>query len=131
MFFFRGSWCPICLDELEKLEKEKERLANHNLKLTAISSDNLDDLKKMVIKHHFTFPILSDEFATVLEAFGVYLHRLNAPYEDNGVHGEPAYFLINEEGKLLYQHKQTGPFGRPSIESLVKTTKYIATRLKG
>lgn len=128
--FFRGSWSPICLEELKNLEGYKDELTSQNILLTAISTDSLADLEQMVEEHHLSFPVLSDEFATVLEAFGVFLHRINAPYEDHGVHGEPAYFLIHETGKLMYQHKQTSPYGRPSPEDLVNITSYISERLR-
>ncbi|SDP63315.1 peroxiredoxin family protein [Halobacillus aidingensis] len=128
--FFRGSWSPICIEELEKLEDSKVELENQNLQTTAISTDYLEDLKNLVRKNNLTFPVLSDEYVTVIEAFGVFLHKTEAPYEDHGVHGEPAYFIINEDGQLMYQHKQTSPFGRPSPEALVKITKYISNHLK-
>ena len=51
-------------------------------------------------------------------------------YEAHGVHGEPAYFLVDENGTLLYHQRQTSPFGRPSATELRKIITYIAKNLR-
>ncbi|CAM3809945.1 redoxin domain-containing protein [Alkalicoccus chagannorensis] len=94
--------------------------------MTAVSSDTLDNLKAWQEENQFPFPILSDEAYTMLEAYGVYLHDDEKdPYEDEGKHGEPAVFLLDEENRLLYKQKQTAPFGRPSAKELRKIVSYI------
>lgn len=79
---------------------------------------------------NFLFPVLSDEKLEALQKFDVFYHSKDAPYEDHGTHGEPAYFLVDEEGKLLYQQRQTSPFGRPSATELRKIVQYIQKNLK-
>jgi peroxiredoxin len=130
IIFFRGSWCPACMGDLEELEKSKGYFEGKNIHITAISTDKLDALKKMVEEHNFTFPVLSDENLETLKTYKVHYHDENAPYEDHGVHGEPAYFLVDERGNLLYQQRQTSPFGRPSATELRKITQYISKNLK-
>lgn len=66
----------------------------------------------------------------MLHDYGVHLHDdETAPYEDKGVHGEPAVFLLNEDGSLLYQQKQTSPYGRPNAEEFLKIAAYIKENL--
>ncbi|MEQ6377506.1 peroxiredoxin family protein [Bacillaceae bacterium S4-13-56] len=130
IIFFRGSWCPACKAELEELEKSKEYFDRKNIHITTISTDKLDALKEMVNEHKFTFPVLSDENHEALKAYKVHYHSENDPYDDHGAHGEPAYFLVNEDGNLLYQQRQTSPFGRPTAVELRKITQYISKNLK-
>lgn len=66
----------------------------------------------------------------VLKAYDVHYHREDDPYEDH-LHGEPAYFLIDEKGELLYQQRQTSPFGRPTVTELRKIVQYIGKTYKG
>ncbi|WP_243292019.1 peroxiredoxin family protein [Bacillus sp. FJAT-47783] len=130
IIFFRGAWCPVCVQDLKDLEENKGFFESKNVHLITISTDTLSNLKKMVEDHQFSFPVLSDENLEALKSFDVFYHSENAPYEDHGVHGEPAYFLVDEKGKLLYQQKQTSPFGRPSATELRKIVQYIGKNLK-
>lgn len=130
LIFFRGSWCPACISDLTELEKSQGYFEDKNIHLTTISTDNLNALKDMVQEHHFTFPVLADENHEALKAYDVHYHGENAPYEDHGTHGEPAYFLVDENGNLLYQQRQTSPFGRPTAADLRKIVLYIRKNLK-
>lgn len=130
LIYFRGSWCPVCMEELKELEESKGYFQDKSIHITTISTDSLENLKEMVNEHEFTFPVLADEKMSVLEKYGVHYHSEADPYEDHGEHGEPAYFLIDENGKVLYQQRQTSPFGRPTPTELRKIVQYIKKNLK-
>ena len=130
IIFFRGSWCPVCIGDLEEIEKSIGYFEGKNIHISTISTDKLANLKEMAEEHKFTFPVLSDENHDALKAYKVHYHSENDPYEDHGAHGEPAYFLVNEQGNLLYQQRQTSPFGRPNATELRKITQYISKNLK-
>lgn len=130
IIFFRGAWCPVCMEDLKDLEKNKSYFEDKGVYLTTLSTDTLEGLKQMVEEHQFSFPVLSDRDLNVLKAYDVFYHSDNDPYEDHGAHGEPAYFLTDEEGRLLYQQKQTSPFGRPTTTELRKIVQYIKKNLK-
>lgn len=130
LIFFRGSWCPVCTEDLKELEKSKGYFEGKNIHITTVSTDKLNALKDLVEEQNFTFPVLADVDLEVLKAYNVFYHGESAPYEDHGVHGEPAYFLVDEHGNLLYQQRQTSPFGRPTATELRKVTKYISENLK-
>ncbi|WP_226579659.1 peroxiredoxin family protein [Halobacillus litoralis] len=123
--FFRGSWCPFCLKTLKELEKNRKQFKEHRVEIIAISSDDLGSLKKMVSEEELSFPVLSDAYFSIIDAFGVFTNRYSYQHENPQVHGEPAYFLTNEGGEVMYQQKQTGPFGRPVSSDLIRTVQYI------
>ncbi|OLN22276.1 peroxiredoxin [Domibacillus antri] len=130
IIFFRGAWCPVCVQDLKDLEENKPFFEGKNVHLITISTDQLDNLKQMADEHDLSFPVLADEELTALKALDVFYHGDDAPYEDHGAHGEPAYFLVDENGKLLYQQKQTSPFGRPDSTELRKIVQYIRKNLQ-
>ncbi|KUP05181.1 peroxiredoxin [Bacillus coahuilensis p1.1.43] len=130
IIFFRGAWCPVCVQDLTSLEESKSFFEGKNVHIITISTDKLEDLKNMAEENNLTFPILADEKLEALKAFDVFYHDEEAPYEDHGAHGEPAYFLVNEKGELLYQQKQTSPFGRPTTTELRKIVQYIQKQMK-
>jgi peroxiredoxin len=118
------------VEDLKELEKNKGYFEDKGVYFTVVSTDNLDNLNQMVEKHNFTFPVLFDQDLNVLKAYDVFYHNDNDLYEDHGAHGEPAYFLTDEEGSLLYQQKQTSPFGRPTATELRKIVQWIKKKLK-
>lgn len=106
------------------------RFQRYNVRITGISTDDLNDLKKLANDHHLSFPILSDHEFEVSETYDVPIHEDDEIYEDHGKHNDPAYYLMNEEGKVTYVHKLTGPFGRPSAEELAQSIKYVQKQSK-
>ncbi|WP_367281314.1 peroxiredoxin family protein [Planococcus shenhongbingii] len=128
--FFRESWCLACIKALKDLESNKTYFTGENIRLIAISTDMLADLKKMSDKLQLSFPVLADENQEFLKQYGVYLHGEESPYEDTGIHGEPAYFLMDENGELLYQQRQTSPYGRPSADELQQIIRFIKKKLQ-
>ncbi|WP_214700077.1 MULTISPECIES: peroxiredoxin family protein [unclassified Exiguobacterium] len=130
IIFFRGAWCPVCVQDLKELESQQGYFQNKDIRLVTISTDKIKDLKKMVDDNALNFPVLQDESLDTLLNYGVHYHGADAPYHDHGEHGEPAYYLIDESGQLLYQQIQTSPFGRPTATELRKIIQYIQKNLK-
>ncbi|RWZ60545.1 AhpC/TSA family protein [Halobacillus fulvus] len=130
VIYFRGSWCPACREELEDLEGSKSYFDKHQIQVTTVTHDDKEELEKMVDELGLSFPVLLDEDWEFLKSYDVHLHGEDAPYEDHGTHGDPAYFLMDENGKVLYQQRQTSPFGRPHANELRKIIKYIRNNLK-
>lgn len=116
--FFRGCWSLECRLTLRELEKELTDFHTQNLTVTAISTDDRKALEQMVLQEQLSFPVLFDEFFSITDAFGVFIN-----HDDQ--HGEPASFIINDLGELVFQQKQTGPFGRPSPQDLIHNVQYI------
>ncbi|WP_227395014.1 peroxiredoxin family protein [Jeotgalibacillus aurantiacus] len=128
--FFRGSWCPVCQKDLKEYSDHLSKFTENNVNVVAISTDTNENLSTFKQEYELKFPVLSDEKHEVFDAYGVFYHGEDAPYEDHGEHGEPGYFILDEEGRVLFQHRQSGPFGRPDAESLRKTIRYIQKNLK-
>lgn len=130
LIFFRGSWCSACITALKDLELNRAFFEDEAIQLVTVSTDKLPDLKDMSQELQLSFPVLSDEDFSILNQYDVYLHGDDAPYADTGVHGEPAYFLMDEEGKLLFQQRQTNPYGRPTADGLQKIVRFIKKKLQ-
>ena len=130
LVFFRGAWCPVCVQDLKDLEESKSYFEDKGVHITTISTDTQQDSNAMKEEHGLSFPVLSDAPLDLLSQYGVFYHGEDAPYEDHGLHGEAAYFLLDEKGNILYQQKQTSPFGRPNVKELRKIIQYIKKNLK-
>lgn len=130
LVFFRGAWCSVCNQDLKEIEESISYFESKEVHFTALSTDTQEDSLVMKEEHGLSFPILSDASKELLDQYGVYYHDEDAPYQDHGTHGEAAYFLLDGEGNLLYQQKQTSPFGRPTAKEFRKIVQYIKKNLK-
>lgn len=61
IIFFRGAWCPVCVQDLKDLEENKNYFESKNVHLITISTDELDNLKKMADEYNLSYPVLSDK----------------------------------------------------------------------
>lgn len=52
IIFFRGAWCPVCVQDLKDLEENKSYFESKNVHLITISTDELDNLKKMADEYN-------------------------------------------------------------------------------
>jgi peroxiredoxin len=127
--FFRGAWCSVCVGDLTDLEKNKGYFEDKNVYFTTITTDNLNNLKKMVEDHALTYPVLADEDLKVLQAFDVFYHSENDPYEDHGSHGEPAYFLTDENANEKYSD-ESGPIRNDYIRTACTRKPLSSEKLK-
>ncbi|TLS38784.1 peroxiredoxin family protein [Pseudalkalibacillus caeni] len=124
--FFRGSWCPVCNAQLKELQENLGTFEELDTHVLTISSDGIDHLRGMKQEHNLEFPVLSDPDLVAIDSFGVFYQREEkALYDDHGSHGEPAVFILDEAGTVMAEFIQTSPFGRPDIDGLRKTIKYI------
>lgn len=126
--FFRGSWSKECLRALKNMQDHVAEFSLEKVTIIAIAAENTRDLKRMVENENLTFPTLADEFLSINEAFGVFTDHRPGYKEGMSAFGEPSYFLINHSGELLYQQKQTGPFGRACAGDLLRTVRYLKSQ---
>nr|WP_160058229.1 redoxin domain-containing protein [Alkalicoccus saliphilus] len=116
---------------MEDIKENESYFTKNNIYFTTVSSDSLENFKAWQKENQFPLPMLADEEYKILEDYGVYYHDdERSPNEDEGKHVEPAVFLLDEKGRILFMQKQSGPFGRPDAKALRKTTKYIEQHLK-
>lgn len=71
LVFYRGSWCPYCVKQLESIQKELAPKLKSTDRLIAISVDKLKLAQKMKNKFNFSFDIVSDPSAKTLQLFKI------------------------------------------------------------
>lgn len=130
VIFFRGSWCPACREEIKTLQEAKSYFDKHDVQITLITQDDPSALQQMITEDALAFDILVDRDLQATKAYDVYYHSdKDDPYNDHGEHVEPAYFLLDDQGRVMYMQRQTNPFGRPTPKELRKTVQYIRKNL--
>lgn len=123
LVFYRGSWCPYCMKQLQSIQKEIMPKLDKNSKLVAISVDQKIIAKRMQKKYEYTFDIVSDPKAELLLAFNIVnklddklvkkykqSYKIDIEGDSGQTHhmvAHPAVFVI-KNAKITYQdiHKE-------------------------
>jgi cytochrome c biogenesis protein CcmG/thiol:disulfide interchange protein DsbE len=88
---FWTTWCSYCLQELPVIEKYYEYYATELIVLAVNVGDSLADVRSLVAKYGFTFPILRDPDSNVFQRY-----RLDS---------FPVTFVLDTEGIVLVKHQ--------------------------
>jgi peroxiredoxin/tetratricopeptide (TPR) repeat protein len=105
LLFFLGGQCAHCMDQLRKFSAEIEALAQLDVDVVAISSDNAGETRALAQNKDgitFAMPLLPDP---TLDAFKAY--RCFDDFESLPLHG---IFLIDPTGAVRYQRISADPF---------------------
>ncbi len=95
---FSATWCPQCLDEKEKLNKEYSSIIKNNDNVTFLiffgpygkkieRRDTIEKVKEYMVLNNYNFPSYFDKNREIIEAFGV--------------KSIPTSFLIDEKGIIV------------------------------
>lgn len=109
LLFYRGSWCPYCVSQLDDIQNLLPTLNRYGVQLLAISPDNAKKSAKLAERFNRPYVFLSDKDLAVAEAYGLKKNR-KLPH--------PAIFLVDQEGKVIWYHVDQNYKQRPSALQL-------------
>lgn len=132
--FFRGSWCPFCVTELEHYQKnlvtDKKPIATHFL---AISPQKTEISSQLCQNNNISLTILSDEGNEVAKKYGLVFtlpdnvrdlyKNLGANLHDfNGDNSYqlpiPATYIIDQNKKIIFSYINVNYMERVDISEL-------------
>jgi len=109
LLFYRGSWCPYCVSQLDDIQNLLPTLDRYGVQLLAISPDKAKKSAKLAERFNKPYIFLADRDLTVAEAYGLKKNK-KLPH--------PALFLIDREGKVVWYHVDQNYKQRPSALQL-------------
>jgi peroxiredoxin len=119
VIFLRGTWCPNCRKQMERLSRDWPEFTRRELSVVLIAAQKIQGLfgaQKFVAEHPYPFPILFDETREVTQSYGVY--RLVGVDAFRIAH--PAVFLLDPELKIRWIAVSPNQSTRPSTEELIR-----------
>jgi peroxiredoxin len=138
LVFYRGSWCPYCVNQLKSIESDILPNIKPKQKIVAISVDKNVVAKKMKSKFKLNYEIVSDPKAQLLRAFNIankiddeLVKKYKNTYsidieEDSGekhhIVAHPAVFII-KNGKIKYKDIHINYKERTKNEEIIKNLK--------
>ncbi|MCK6482798.1 MAG: redoxin domain-containing protein [Phycisphaerae bacterium] len=106
----------ICQTELVELRDVHDELSRRGGRMVAISSDSVEDSRRVVESRGLPFPLLSDTRGDAIRAYGL-LHRGGGPGgADIAI---PAHALIARDGRILWRFVAHRAQERPAPAEII------------
>ena len=122
---YRGKHCPICTKFLNKLTEYRERFSAQGVDLVAISADSQQQLNDHLESLDLNFPIAGGLTVEQMETLGLFISTPRSEKETDHDFPEPAFFIVNGEGKVQIEEVANAPFVRPDLDTLIGGIEFI------
>ncbi|EQC48895.1 redoxin [Bacteriovorax sp. BSW11_IV] len=138
LVFYRGSWCPYCMKQLDSIQSEVVPKLDKKTTLVAISVDKDSVAKKMKKKRDYSFEVVSDPKASSLMAFKIanklddeLVEKYKSAYKidvegDSGekhhIVAHPGVFIV-KNGKIVFADVHTNYKERTENSVILKELK--------
>ena len=129
---YRGYWCPYCVAELTELNKFVNDFAALGVKLVAVSSDRVDELRPFKWKHNWDITLVADPVLAVHRLYNVQQRNFTPRrglFRDLAI---PTTILIDRDGRILWLEQAIDFRVRPQASMvLAKTRALLSTGQSG
>jgi peroxiredoxin Q/BCP len=98
LYFYPKDDTPGCTTEACGFRDAIESIRKKNAVVLGVSRDSVDSHRKFVSKYSLNFPLLSDEYGKVSEAYGVLKEKNMYGRKTLGI--VRSTFIIDEEGRI-------------------------------
>lgn len=124
LLFFRGAFCATARRDLLAYGDIAERIRGVGAELVALSVDSPAELARLRATLELPFPLLSDADFAVSRQYGVYQSdEIEAGPQP---HGEPATFVLDAQGRLIFSQIQSAPKGAAPAGEVLLMLLYMA-----
>jgi peroxiredoxin len=122
ILIYRGSWCPLCNNQLADYEAKKGALDQLGVKVIALSADDAAMTSALRNKLGLTFPIgVAADVDQVAAATGAFKNM--TPH-----HLQPASFILDPEGSVMTAVYSTHAVGRLVAADAVTFISYMKAK---
>jgi peroxiredoxin len=123
--FYRGYWCPYCVAELKQLGESAAAFAELGVKLVALSSDRVDELRPFRRKHQWNITLLADPDLAVHRQYRLEFRKFSpkrGPFRELAI---PTTILIDRDGRVLWLEQSIDFRVRPQASVLLAKAKAL------
>ncbi|MDX2414630.1 MAG: peroxiredoxin-like family protein [Bacteroidales bacterium] len=134
ILFYRGGWCPYCNLHLSDIQTAEDRIIELGYQIIAISPESPGNLIALSEKSKLGYTLLSDADGSFMSLLGIafkapdrYSNRLLANSEglNTGFLPVPSVFVVDQEGKILFEYISPDYKTRISSELLLAVLKNL------
>lgn len=134
IIFYRGGWCPYCQRHLADIRKVEDSIINLGYQIIAISPDDPSHLQAMSNETKVNYKLFGDPKCTLMTKIGIAFQTPQSStkrlleYSDglnNNILPVPSVFILNTEGKILFEYINPSYSERISGRLLLNTLKGV------
>lgn len=123
LLFFRGAFCATSRRDLLAWGDIHERIRWLGADIVAISVDEPSELSRLKERLELPFALLSDQDFSISELYGIYASdEIEAGPQP---HGEPATFVLDDAGRIIYSQLQSGPKGAAPANEILLMLQFM------
>ncbi len=122
---YRGKHCPICRSYLGKINDLRDRIAERDVKLWAVSADPIERATEEATAEDWSINVLAGLSEDDMRTLGLFISSPRSPDETDRNFSEPAMFLIRPDGVVHSVDIASAPFYRPELDTLLQGIKFI------
>ncbi|MEM9103075.1 MAG: peroxiredoxin family protein [Pseudomonadota bacterium] len=111
VIFYRGGWCPFCINQLDSIKTVLPQLKKHNVQVIAISPDEQSATLNTKRQFGQDFIFLSDAKSEVIAQYGIAKDK-KLPH--------PATYLIKQGGEMVWFYASEDYKKRPTGKQLIQ-----------
>lgn len=111
LYFYPKDDTPGCTKEACGFRDVTPLFEQKNAQIVGVSKDTVESHKKFKEKYHLTFPLLSDESAEVIKAYGAWGKHKFMGKEYEGISRNT--YLINPDGEIVKTFENVDPVAHP------------------
>ncbi len=134
LFFYRGSWCPICNKHLAAVQDSLQLILDKGASVVAITPETPESAAGIIEKSGASFPIVHDKGYTILCDYGTAFRESGAKVSamkvagynipkangnDENVLTVPATFIIGQDGTIIAAHFDENYKERMSVKAIL------------
>ena len=98
LYFYPRADTPGCTKEACAFEEALPQLGNIGVEVIGVSKDKMKPIEKFAEKYKLTFPLASDETASVAQAYGAWVEK--SMYGKKYMGMDRSTFLIDRDGRI-------------------------------
>lgn len=118
IFFYPGDFTPVCTAEVCAFRDDYDKFEERDITILGISADPVEKHRRFAAECKVPFRLLSDVELSVSRAYGA-----------RGLLGmRRAYFFIDTDGTLLWQHAEVLPIFKLSNARLIEEIDEVLAR---
>ena len=122
---YRGAHCPICKRYLGELETMKEKFAEADVSLVAISADDAERARPFIEECGFGSPVGVGLSLEAMQQLGVFISEPRSAEEAPAPFAEPALFVVNPDKVLQIVDRANAPFVRPDMARVLEGIGFV------
>lgn len=108
LYFYPKDDTPGCTKEACSFRDSAEQYRGSNIAVLGVSKDSIASHRKFAEKHRLNFPLLSDETAETIKAYGAWGEKKFMGRSFEGI--KRTTFLIDPDGNILKTYEKVNVF---------------------